>query len=239
MADQARLYSADLPYPDYVDLDILAVRGASEPDSLTRFPGIIHEYLDGSLSEQIAGGRRNITIDFAIMTAAQRRKVVLWWLDPDRTVRSKLTAPTGLSASNANGGSLPLGTYHYKICGIDVIGHSAASSSANADSEATNNKINLAWTAVTGARRYKIYRSDDGGSNYDLLDYTESNSYTDDGSVTALAENVVVPSSASEISVVTTNELEFQWLDNTELHRMLTLELREDSIFTQAQQFPV
>jgi len=240
MADQARLYSADLPSPNYVDLDVLAVRGASEPDSVSKFPGIIHEYLDGSLSEQIVGGRRNIQIDFAIITAAQRRKAALWWLDPDRQLRSTLSKPATPSGVVGSGGTLN-GTYKFRICAIDTVNHSEVSDASGATTPGVQ-AVTLSWTASSGARRYKVFRSHDADYDFwDLIDYSETNSYVDTGS-TPLKANIAtadLPGSTEHIHVIATNELEFQWLDNTELHRMLTLELREDSIFTQAQQFPV
>lgn len=236
MADQASLYTATRA----ITLNVLRVYGASEPDRLEKF-GVTHEMLDGSISEQIAGGRRDITIDFFVMTALQRRQVVDWWLDPLRQVRSIAGTPVVTAGNLIEGGALTPGTtYYYRVCALDVIGHSigstAVSKEAGPGGSETALTIPLTWPAVTGARRYKIYRSADAEATYDLIDYSETNSYTDAGTAIYMAD-VTVPSAVAAISVITTNELQFLWANETELARLLTLELREASIFTAANAF--
>jgi hypothetical protein len=238
MADQASLYTATRA----ISLDVLAVHGASEPDRLSKF-GVTHELLDGSLAEQIAGGRREISIDFQTMTVLQRRKVVDWWLDPDRELRSLATIGTVSVATGGAGGSLTGGvTYYYRVCAIDVIGHSERSNEvsreAGAGGEEPNLQIRISWAAVSGARGYKIYRKVAVGGTYYLYDYTTDVTYLDSGTVTAYRVETA-PAAASHIHVISTNELEFTWAFETELARMLTLELREASIFTAAAGFPV
>jgi hypothetical protein len=71
-----------------------------------------------------------------------------------------------------------------------------------------------------------------------LLDYTTELSYIDAGTVGLRDLGAGDPPIAkSSISVITSNELEFQWANETELARLLTLELREASIFTAANGF--
>ena len=49
-----------------VTLDVLAVRGASEPDRVSKYPGLVFDFLDGSIAEQVKGGRREITRRFSV-----------------------------------------------------------------------------------------------------------------------------------------------------------------------------
>lgn len=236
MADTAQLkYNTSLT----VNLDVLAVHGAAEPDHVSKFPGIVHEMLDGSLAEQIAGGRREMSIDFQVMTVLNRRKVVLWWLDPDRQIVCLAATPASPNSELIAGGSLVNGTtYYYKLVAVDVIGNSIASSEVSGTATVVYGSIRLTCTAVVNARCYKIYRKVSVGGTYQLFDYATTNSYTDDGTVTAL-RNETPPTATSVISVITTNDLEFAWAYETELARMLHLELREASIFLSASGFPI
>jgi len=118
MADQASLYTTTRA----ITLDVLAVHGASEPDRLSKF-GVTHELLDGSLAEQIAGGRREISIDFNTMSTLQRRQVVDWWLNPDREIRSLAGTLQNPDVELITGGALTQGeTYYFKVSAVDVIG---------------------------------------------------------------------------------------------------------------------
>jgi hypothetical protein len=240
--DQAQFYTTKLPSPYTFNLDVLAVHGASEPDHISKFPGIVHEFLDGSLAEQIAGGRRNISMDFQVMTSANMRRVVLWWLDPLRTIKTLVGTPGSTTVNSHAGGSLANGTYYYEIRAIDVIGGGITTALGSNDTAGGGDQeMNISWAAVTGARSYAIYRKKDAG-HWFLLDYAIGVSYTDDGTATPLKDlggAVNPPSAVDSISVITTNDLEFKWMFDTELARMLSLELREASIFTATQQFPV
>ena len=224
-----------------VNLDLLAVHGASEPDHVSKFPGITHEFLDGSLAEQIAGGRRNINIDFQVMTAINRRKIVDWWLDPLRQIVCLAAAPGSPQVSLINGGSLQAGsTYLFKISAVDAVGESAASTQVTTGVVgATDKTASLSWAAVTNARCYKIYGKEDAGA-WQLLRYVLTTSDTIGGIWADEIFKTIDPlSSASVISVMTTNELEFTWAFETELARILSLELREASIFLSASGFPI
>lgn len=232
MADQAKLVYAT----GDVTLQVLRVYGASEPDKLSKFPGIIHEMLDGSLSEQIAGGRREIKIDFQTMSAVERRKVVKWWLDSTRTIYCVMAKPGApVNSVLASGTGLPVDTYKYRLVVVDVIGQSEASDELTVVvSDADYGIAPITWTAVSDARMYKLYRKK-GGDDEKLILYTMATSFTDDYTAEEIAETH--PTACSHIHVVTSNDLEFQWGFDTELNRLLTLELREASIFT--SDFPV
>jgi len=228
--DQALLrYNTSLT----VTLDVLAVRGAAEPDKVSKFPNLVFEFLDGSIAEQVKAGRREITIQFHVMTAAQRRQVVAWWLDPLRTIESTLTKASEPTATLSGTGLT--GTYRYKIVAIDVIGQSEASDYL--EISPSDQAVNLAWAGSTGARMYKILRSDDGGTTYDLKDYTTGLAYTDD-STAVIWEDIAVPAGADAINLIVPGDLEFQW-DGTELVRLLEVTGRDATVFPRTSPFPV
>jgi hypothetical protein len=236
MADQAQLHTT-LITGHVFTLDVLKVYGASEPDKVSKF-GVTHEMLDGSITEQIAGGRRDMTIEFQVMSLLNRRNLVKWWLDPDRLLQSLIAAPTLEAITATSGGGMTNGvTYSYKVVAVDVIGHGPASNEVSVAISNPNNTVPLNWNAITTARYYKIYRKNAGelGGAYGFLDYSLTNSYTDANAIAEIAGTV--PSANASISVITEGELVFDWGHETELARMLTLPLRDASIFTATNGF--
>jgi hypothetical protein len=249
MADQVRLYSTDLPAPDYVDVDVLKVYGASQPDHIEKF-GVTHEMLDGSLSEQIAGGRRCPKIDFHSLSDTNIRKAATWWLDPDRQMRCLAGTPGNFSAVGSSGGSLTNVLHTYSVAAIDAVGNGAAAT-VDSDTPPGSGKMTLTWDAVANARCYKIYRKIAGiaGGTWWVLDYTRNTSYVDTGAIDgatveawkdlASTNDNILPTSGTTISVISSNEFVLEWAFDTELGRLLTLELREASIFTRANKFQI
>jgi hypothetical protein len=230
--DQAQLkYQTSLT----VNLDVLKVYGIAEPDHLEK-SGLVHEMMNGTISEQIAGSRRCPKIDFQVMTALNRRKVVDWWLDPNRLIVCLATAPGKPTCTPTGAGTLN-GDFKYKISTVDMIGESACGTASDAVTLGVQG-CDLAWTNATSPfRYYKIYRSISPYSVWDLVDYSLVNSYSDPNNTYRAA--VTPPAAATQIAVITTNTLEFQWGYETELARMLTLELREASIFLPSAGFPI
>ena len=75
------------PFAEYVELTVLGERGMSDPDSVGFWPQIQNTYLDGSMDEGIKGFRRKIWLDVGVVAAAADRKRILYWMiDNDRTV---------------------------------------------------------------------------------------------------------------------------------------------------------
>jgi len=222
-------------------IDVIAVHGAAEPDALELFPGVKHSFLDGSLSEQIAGGRRNIEVDFGPkVSAANRRNLVNFWLSSTKTLTCVCATPgtpTGASAG-PSGALVNASVYLYKVTDIDAIGESVASAQLSwTVSDADHNGVTLSWTGSANRRCSKIYRKKDAGA-WKLLDYTTALTYTDMG---ALAEASLIaatpPVAASTISVVNASgQFSITWLNETELGRSVKLPLSEAAIFTT---FPV
>jgi hypothetical protein len=235
MADTARLaYNSG---GSTVDLQVLSVKGAAEPDHLTKFPGLIHQMLDGSLSSQNAGSRRNIEIKFQVMTDANLRKAVDWWAADDAQIICLATAPGKPSGASSGGGTLD-GTYKYKVATFDTVGQSAVGTVSDAIVCTGSVGCALTWTAATSALRgYKLFRSISPYATWDLVDYPLTNSYLDTG-LTARAA-VTPPASASTINVVVDGDFILEWMYDTELARMLTVHVREASIFLKASGFPI
>lgn len=104
---------------------------------------------------------------------------------------NQLTAPTGLTATDGGtGGTLAAGTYFYEVTALDGAGGETTASSEASVTVAVNHKINLAWTAVTNATGYNVYRSTTTGTET-LLSGTglpaTTNSFVDTGATTPAA----------------------------------------------------
>lgn len=97
----------------------------------------------------------------------------------------KGTAPTGISASLTTGGSIPAATYNYVVAAVfSGVGESLPSAAANATVvDTTNDAVYLAWTAVTGASSYKIYRKASGSPTYTEFLTSATNSVLDTNQV--------------------------------------------------------
>jgi len=70
-----------------------------------------------------------------------------------------LAAPTGVTATGSGtGGTLAAATYYYKVTAVNAQGETVGSSEVNATTTGTTSSVSIAWTAVTGATSYKIYK---------------------------------------------------------------------------------
>lgn len=96
-----------------------------------------------------------------------------------------VTAPTGLAAVLASGGSLTASTtYYYKITGTGGTQETGGSSEVNATPSGGNLSIKLTWSKLQGATGYKIYRGTVSGSENLLVQTITSGStltWTDTG----------------------------------------------------------
>lgn len=66
----------------------ISVKGFDEPDAVEFFPSNVqNDYLDGSVEDQMTSFRRRITVDLGVIaTAANRKSVLHWMIDPDRRI---------------------------------------------------------------------------------------------------------------------------------------------------------
>lgn len=223
-----------------LDIRYNAARGLSSPDDCELFPGIKHRFLDGTLAEEIAGGRRNIELDFgANISQGNLRRLIQFWLDKNRVISSLAAQVSGENSALVDGGSLTNG-YQYDYCIVACDGIGGGQHSGETAKTATSSKktIALTWTSVSDARFYKIYRtvSTDGGntwSTWELYDYSDTNSYTDAGLVTAIRDEDP-PDTATQVSAVNDDDtFVMDWLGNSEVGRSLIMRFNEATIWTE------
>lgn len=131
-------------------------------------------------------------------------------------------APTVVAS--ATGGTLAAATYEYKVTAMSATGQTmpSAASTPTVVAAGTTNKLTVSWTAVEGARGYKLYGRIAGGS-FGLITTVGARtlSYEDTGSVTPAV--LVQPPAAAPVatkeftvevydtSISTTNPQE-EWL---------------------------
>jgi hypothetical protein len=87
--------------------------------------------------------------------------------------------PTG----STSGGTLAAAEYFYVVTALTANGESLGSTEVNATTTGSTSSVALAWSAVTGAISYKIYRSTTTGTEK-FLHAAASNSFTDTGAYT-------------------------------------------------------
>jgi hypothetical protein len=96
----------------------------------------------------------------------------------------EMAVPTGVTASTSTGGTLN-GTYYYKVSASDGVGWTTLSSevSATVDGGTTAGTINVSWSAVTGATKYRVWRGTSSGGENAYYE-TTATSISDNGSLT-------------------------------------------------------
>lgn len=93
---------------------------------------------------------------FALLNPLVTRALTI---DDYRAAEPVLTAPTGLTATAAAaGGTFPAASYYWEVTASDDNGETVGSNEATA-TIVLNGSAVLAWTAVTGAANYTVYRS--------------------------------------------------------------------------------
>jgi len=93
-------------------------------------------------------------------------------------------SPTSFTATASGGGSLDDDTYYYRVAAITLYGEQIAAAEQNATTAGTQSTVTLAWTAVTGAKLYAIYKgTTTGDNNLELLDIIPAKTYSATGAV--------------------------------------------------------
>lgn len=93
-----------------------------------------------------------------------------------------LSAPASPGATGSgSGGTFAAGTYYWKITATNIAGETTGSSEVSAVLTGSTSSCALAWTAVTGASGYKVYRGTSAGAQDKLIATVTTNSYTDTG----------------------------------------------------------
>lgn len=97
------------------------------------------------------------------------------------TINAPLSPPTPFTATPQNGGGLTNGTtYRWVVTAVDDAGETLVSAEAVVTIANPNKQVLLAWTAVAGARSYRVYRRTGAtGPPYDFLVETTATSFPD------------------------------------------------------------
>jgi hypothetical protein len=98
-------------------------------------------------------------IDGGLSAAAPNELQRLASFGTDRSMRVLMGCPVVFTAV-ASGGSLTASTaFYYRVTAVDAVGDESASIEVSATTTSPNRTINLSWSAIPGARYYRIYRT--------------------------------------------------------------------------------
>lgn len=119
---------------------------------------IENNYLEGAGENILFGGADPALADLVATDITFRGNHVtrpMAWRDPI------ISTPSGVSARAVAGGSLPPGTYSYRVIarrpvGQGTTGRSTASAQVSATTVSTGG-VHVSWTPVSGATEYKVY----------------------------------------------------------------------------------
>jgi hypothetical protein len=111
---------------------------------------------------------------------------------PHRRPDLNLQAPAGVTAvASGGGGVLTSGTYYYEVTAFGPNGESLPSDEVSAQ-VAGPGKVDVSWTAVTGAGGYRVYRAPFPGRDQ-MLYRVRTNSFTDKGLGATVGATPVFP----------------------------------------------
>lgn len=123
-----------------------------------------------------------------------QRRGANYWTFVEEDFAPDLAAPTGVSATpNAVDTTT---TYNYKVTAVGDTGIQESLASANAS--CTNNLLttgrynDVAWSAVTGATRYNVYKQSNG--LYGYIGQTDALTFRDDNIVADISKTPPIPS---------------------------------------------
>jgi hypothetical protein len=166
---------------------------------------IENNYLEGATENVLFGGADPMIPNLVTSNITFRRNYLrkpLTWRDPI------IATPTAVAATTIpGGGSLPAGTYFYKVVARLTAGQSIkAASTASAEVSAavpagTSGGITVSWTPVVGAEDYLVYGRTAGAES---MYWKTTNPYLTD---TGVAGTSGAPAKASKWAVKNTFEL--------------------------------
>ena len=142
-----------------VGQDTQAIGGWNGPGPYT----IENNYLEAA-GENVMFGGADPAIAYLVADGITVRRNFfarpMSWRDPI------LSTPSGLSATAATGGSLPAGTYGYRVVAVRPIQFAIATSTASAEVTVTTaaaGAVRVRWQAVSGASQYWVFGRTPGG----------------------------------------------------------------------------
>ncbi|MFH1233503.1 MAG: hypothetical protein V1649_02515, partial [Patescibacteria group bacterium] len=120
--------------------------------------GLIADFQDNGTSVFTILDGGNVGIG----TSAPQQKLTL---SSGFNFAQEMAVPTGVTTATTTGGTLPAGTYYFKVVSSDGIGTTIGSSEVSRTILASE-AINISWTAVTGASSYRVYGNTQGAQNH-------------------------------------------------------------------------
>lgn len=157
-------------------------------DAVSQYRGVSRDpklfIMSSQMISKISGLESRVGMDLDTLEFAGGLRLRSWrgipMLDAPY-VRPTAVSPTVAAAGSTANGSLPAGTYRYKIASVTLEGEQVAGTAASATIASTG-KVTLTWTADASAKLYKVYRTGSGEAddddNYDLLKVVAAKSYT-------------------------------------------------------------
>ncbi|HXE79123.1 MAG TPA: Ig-like domain-containing protein [Vicinamibacterales bacterium] len=149
---------------------------------------VIHNYIEAAGENIIVGGAdpriQNLVPSDLEFSRNHLRKPVAW--------RSPILAtPSNISVSAGTGGSLPAGTYSYRIVAAlktaqDAMAYSSRSAEATV-TVSSGGRVSLTWPPVPNATGYRVYRGSAPGAQ-DRCFATSTPSFIDDGTLAGTAD---------------------------------------------------
>jgi hypothetical protein len=167
-----------------VGMDTQAINGYNGPGPYT----IVNNYLEGAGENFMLGGaspKIPNMIPADIEFTGNHLFKPLAWRAPI------LSAPTGVTAVGGGSGTLPAGTYSYRIVAARKTAHDAWAYSPRA-AEVTvtvgiGGRVTVSWAPVAGATTYRVYRGPGAGAQ-DRYFGTAATSFIDDGAAAGIAD---------------------------------------------------
>lgn len=100
------------------------------------------------------------------------------------TKTDQLATPTnGTHTTATTGGTLPAGTYTYRVSALDANGETLASAESGITTTGSTSTVTVVWGAIAGATGYRIYGRAAGGQQL-MAEVGAVTSWLDDGSIT-------------------------------------------------------
>jgi hypothetical protein len=142
-----------------VSSDAQAIAGWNGPGPFT----IVNNYVEGAAENIMFGGAdpaiSNLVPSNITIRGNHINKPTSW-------MNAVLSTPRSPSASATTGGSLSSGTHYFKVVAVMAAASATLVSLPSAEVKATvssSGAVNLTWSAVAGADKYRVYRGTSAG----------------------------------------------------------------------------
>jgi len=136
--------------------------------------------------------------------------------------------PANLVASDSStGGTIPAGTYDYKVTSVDAKGETAASSADQVILTGSTSSVEVSWDAAQGATGYRLYRKKSTDSDWVYWTVSET-TFTDTNGTTGTT--ISAPPSATTATEATIADNDIESVVNYLLDTFLTDDLSKGTV---------